>query len=143
MITSEVTLEQCVCVCVRFPQIQFEYQDPTANFNRSRVKGPVVRLLRVRERDAATALEVTAGGRVSGERKKEGERERENERERRRERLVCVCVCSCITWWWTRRRRGSSCSRKAISVDDTPSSLSTRSPPGPSQTALSGRLRAW
>ena len=50
----------------RFPQIQFDYQDPTANFDRSRVKGPVVRLLRVKEREAATALEVTAGGRVSG-----------------------------------------------------------------------------
>ena len=49
----------------RFPQIQFDYQDPTANFDRSRVKGPVVRLLRVKEREAATALEVTAGGRVS------------------------------------------------------------------------------
>ena len=50
----------------RFPQIQFDYQDPTVNFDRSRVKGPVVRLLRVKEREAATALEVTAGGRVSG-----------------------------------------------------------------------------
>ena len=50
----------------RFPQIQFEYQDPSANFDHARVKGPVVRLLRVKEREAATALEVTAGGRVSG-----------------------------------------------------------------------------
>lgn len=55
----------CVCICDRFPQIQFEYQDPFANFDRGRVKGPVVRLLRVKEKEAATALEVTAGGRVS------------------------------------------------------------------------------
>ena len=55
-----------VVICHRFPQSHFEYQDPTTNFDRSRVKGPVVRLLRVRERGAATALEVTAGGRVSG-----------------------------------------------------------------------------
>ena len=49
---------------LRFPQIQFDYQDPSPNFDRRRVKGPVARLLRVREREAATALEVTAGGRV-------------------------------------------------------------------------------
>ena len=59
----------CVCVCVdcRFPQVQFEYNDPSANFDRRRVRGPVVRLMTVREREAATALEVTAGGRVRRE----------------------------------------------------------------------------
>ena len=67
-----------MCVDCRFPQIQFEYNDPSANFDRRRVKGPVVRLMRVREREAATALEVTAGGRVRGEGGgKEGEEERE------------------------------------------------------------------
>ena len=54
----------CGCCCHRFPQIQFEYNDPSAGFDRRRVRGPVVRLMRVREREAATALEVTAGGRV-------------------------------------------------------------------------------
>ena len=57
----------CVCVDCRFPQVQFEYNDPSANFDRRRVRGPVVRLMTVREREAATALEVTAGGRVRRE----------------------------------------------------------------------------
>ncbi|CAI8055740.1 Structural maintenance of chromosomes protein 2 [Geodia barretti] len=48
----------------KFPQVQFEYNDPSANFDRRRVRGPVVRLMTVREREAATALEVTAGGRL-------------------------------------------------------------------------------
>ena len=59
-----------MCVDCRFPQVQFEYNDPSANFDRRRVRGPVVRLMTVREREAATALEVTAGGRV---RREEGE----------------------------------------------------------------------
>ena len=98
----------------RFPQIQFEYQDPTANFDRSRVKGPLVRLLRVREREAATALEVTAGGRVSGEREEGGRGEMVLSVRMYNSSSVCVCtcvpvcvcLCACVhviyssTMWW-------------------------------------------
>ncbi len=50
-------------VC-RFPQLQFEYKDPEKNFNRKSVHGIVARLLRVKDVSTATALEVTAGGKV-------------------------------------------------------------------------------
>ena len=49
---------------VRFPQLQFEYQDPVPGFNREKVKGPVAKLVRVKDMSAATALEVAAGGKV-------------------------------------------------------------------------------
>lgn len=48
----------------RFPQLQFEYQDPVPGFNRERVKGPVAKLIRVKDMSAATALEVAAGGKL-------------------------------------------------------------------------------
>lgn len=48
----------------RFPQVQFNYQDPSRNFNRDKVKGPVAKLIRVNDVSAATALEVTAGSKV-------------------------------------------------------------------------------
>ena len=49
----------------RFPQVQFEYQDPRPNFERSKVKGPVAKLIRVKDMSTATALEVTAGSKVA------------------------------------------------------------------------------
>ena len=59
---------QQVCVptlhLCRFPQVQFIYQDPSRNFDRNRVKGPVAKLVRVNDVSAATALEVTAGSKV-------------------------------------------------------------------------------
>ena len=48
-----------------FPQVQFQYHDPCPNFNRSSVKGPLAKLIRVKDVSTATALEVTAGGKVS------------------------------------------------------------------------------
>ena len=48
----------------RFPQVQFEYQDPSPKFDRSKVKGPVAKLIRVKDMSTATALEVTAGSKV-------------------------------------------------------------------------------
>ena len=60
----------------RFPQIQFEYKDPSPRFDRCSVKGVVVRLVRVRERESATALEVTAGGKVCEGKREEGRRGR-------------------------------------------------------------------
>ncbi|XP_076058324.1 structural maintenance of chromosomes 2 [Oratosquilla oratoria] len=48
----------------RYPQLCFEYRDPERNFDRSRVKGLVCKLIQLRDPSTATALEVTAGGRL-------------------------------------------------------------------------------
>lgn len=48
----------------RFPQLLFEYTDPSPRFDRTCVKGPVAKLVRVNDVSTATALEVTAGGRL-------------------------------------------------------------------------------
>ncbi|CAH3192698.1 unnamed protein product, partial [Porites evermanni] len=45
----------------KFPNLQFEYKDPEANFNRSKVKGLVAQLIQVKDVSTATGLEVTAG----------------------------------------------------------------------------------
>ncbi|KAK3249583.1 Structural maintenance of chromosomes protein 2 [Cymbomonas tetramitiformis] len=45
-------------------RVDFQYRDPERNFDHSRVKGVVARLLRVREPEAAQALEVVAGGKL-------------------------------------------------------------------------------
>lgn len=49
-------------------RLNFEYSDPTPNFDRSKVKGLVANLVDIDEahRDASTALEVAAGGRLYG-----------------------------------------------------------------------------
>ena len=44
--------------------VKFEYSDPTDDFDRSRVKGLVSRLIKLKDVHAATALEVTAGGKL-------------------------------------------------------------------------------
>ena len=49
----------------RFPQLRFDYTDPEKNFDRRRVKGLVCKLVQVKDTSNATALEVTAGGKVS------------------------------------------------------------------------------
>ena len=52
-------------LCVyRFPQLQFQYKDPERGFDRRAVHGPVARLITVKDPVTATALEVTAGGKV-------------------------------------------------------------------------------
>lgn len=48
----------------RFPQLQFEYMDPEKNFDRRKVKGMVAKLIKLKDVSAATALEVTAGGKL-------------------------------------------------------------------------------
>ena len=56
-----------VCYVVlhcRFPQLQFEYSNPTPGFDCRKVKGPVAKLVRLKDPSTATALEVTAGGKV-------------------------------------------------------------------------------
>ncbi|KAJ0043677.1 hypothetical protein Pint_17204 [Pistacia integerrima] len=44
--------------------VQFIYRDPVKNFDRSKVKGVVAKLIKVRDSSTMTALEVTAGGKL-------------------------------------------------------------------------------
>lgn len=44
--------------------VEFQYTNPEANFDRSRVKGRVVKLLELKDSTTATALEVVAGGKL-------------------------------------------------------------------------------
>lgn len=48
----------------RFPQLRFYYEDPEPNFRRDSVKGLVCKSINVRDRRAAYALEIAAGGKV-------------------------------------------------------------------------------
>ena len=52
------------CPIFRFPQLQFQYRDPEKNFDRSKVHGLVAKLVKVKDPQTATALEVAAGGKV-------------------------------------------------------------------------------
>ena len=45
-------------------RLQFSYSDPERGFDRSKVKGIVAKLVEVKEPEAASALEVVAGGRL-------------------------------------------------------------------------------
>lgn len=38
--------------------VQFSYRDPVRNFDRSKVKGVVAKLIKVKDRNSMTALEV-------------------------------------------------------------------------------------
>nr|XP_010318163.1 structural maintenance of chromosomes protein 2-1 [Solanum lycopersicum] len=48
----------------RLSNIDFTYSDPVKNFNRSKVKGVVAKLIKVKNSSAMTALEVAAGGKL-------------------------------------------------------------------------------
>jgi structural maintenance of chromosome 2 len=48
----------------RYPQTRFEYQKPEPNFDAKSVKGIVCKLINVKDKKAAYALEVAAGGKV-------------------------------------------------------------------------------
>jgi len=48
----------------RYPQLQFQYKDPERGFDRRAVHGLVARLITVKDPNTATALEVSAGGKV-------------------------------------------------------------------------------
>jgi structural maintenance of chromosome 2 len=56
--------EKVADLTARFSHIQLDYRDPVPNFDKSRVKGLVINLLKVKDPKATTALEVTAGGRL-------------------------------------------------------------------------------
>uniref|UniRef100_A0ACD5XAI0 Uncharacterized protein n=1 Tax=Avena sativa TaxID=4498 RepID=A0ACD5XAI0_AVESA len=44
--------------------VHFSYRDPVKNFDRSKVKGVVAKLIKIKDSSTATALEVAAGGRL-------------------------------------------------------------------------------
>ncbi|QCD85527.1 structural maintenance of chromosome 2 [Vigna unguiculata] len=44
--------------------VEFTYRDPVKNFERSKVKGVVAKLIKVKDSSTMTALEVTAGGKL-------------------------------------------------------------------------------
>ncbi|GMY07815.1 structural maintenance of chromosomes protein 2-1-like [Fagus crenata] len=44
--------------------VEFTYHDPVKNFDRSKVKGVVAKLMKVKDSSTMTALEVTAGGKL-------------------------------------------------------------------------------
>lgn len=43
----------------RLGNVDFQYRDPARNFDRSKVKGVVAKLIKVKDSSAMTALEVT------------------------------------------------------------------------------------
>ena len=49
---------------VRVPHLNFQYTDPEPGFDRSKVHGLVCKLVRVKNPDTGTALEVVAGSKV-------------------------------------------------------------------------------
>ncbi|EFN64694.1 Structural maintenance of chromosomes protein 2 [Camponotus floridanus] len=48
----------------RYPQTRFEYQNPGPNFNEKSVKGIVCKLIDIKDKRAAYALEIAAGGKL-------------------------------------------------------------------------------
>lgn len=49
----------------KYPQTRFEYRNPESNFNAKSVKGMVCKLIDIKDKRAAYALEVAAGGKVT------------------------------------------------------------------------------
>ncbi|CAD6228646.1 unnamed protein product [Miscanthus lutarioriparius] len=67
--STELEIVQKLKDCVRklsgeLANVHFSYRDPERNFDRSKVKGVVARLIRIKDSSTATALEVAAGGRL-------------------------------------------------------------------------------
>lgn len=54
-----------VLIVYRIPGVQFHYQTPRQGFDHSRVNGVVAKLIDMKDPKYATALEITAGGKVS------------------------------------------------------------------------------
>ncbi|XP_076762636.1 structural maintenance of chromosomes 2 [Xylocopa sonorina] len=48
----------------RYPQTRFDYQTPEPNFNHKSVKGVVCKLITIKDKKAAYALEIAAGGKL-------------------------------------------------------------------------------
>ncbi|KAK0585836.1 hypothetical protein LWI29_034669 [Acer saccharum] len=67
--TAEMELVQKlkdeICdLSAQLANVQFTYRDPMKNFDRSKVKGVVAKLIKVKNSSTMTALEVTAGGKL-------------------------------------------------------------------------------
>ena len=65
MLSVEMATVDNINAVNRFPQLQFQYKDPERGFDRRAVHGLVATLITVKDPATATALEVSAGGRVS------------------------------------------------------------------------------
>ena len=48
----------------KFPQLNFEYSNPTPDFDRNKVKGLVCNLFKIKDPKFSTALEIAAGGKL-------------------------------------------------------------------------------
>ncbi|KAK1563054.1 hypothetical protein Q3G72_021541 [Acer saccharum] len=58
-------LKDEICdLSAQLANVQFTYRDPVKNFDRSKVKGVVAKLIKVKNSSTMTALEVTAGGKL-------------------------------------------------------------------------------
>ncbi|KAK2653531.1 hypothetical protein Ddye_013387 [Dipteronia dyeriana] len=58
-------LKDEICdLSAQLANVQFSYRDPVKNFDRSKVKGVVSKLIKVKNSSTMTALEVTAGGKL-------------------------------------------------------------------------------
>lgn len=130
----------------RFPQLQFDYKDPEKNFDRSKVHGLVCKLIKIKDVKMATALEVSAGGKV---------RVKNCHWDVHSLSLsvclavyrviykICFVFDSCTMWLWTQRWQGRNWSRRESWGDGTPSSPSIRSQPAVSPRTLYGEPRTW
>ncbi|KAI3778098.1 hypothetical protein L2E82_07123 [Cichorium intybus] len=56
--------EEIRMISSRLGNIEFSYRDPVKNFDRSKVKGVVAKLIKVKDSATMTALEVCAGGKL-------------------------------------------------------------------------------
>ncbi|GJT65087.1 structural maintenance of chromosomes protein 2-1 [Tanacetum coccineum] len=56
--------EEIRMISSRLGNVDFSYRDPVKNFDRSKVKGVVAKLVKVKDSSAMTALEVCAGGKL-------------------------------------------------------------------------------
>ncbi|CAI9295758.1 unnamed protein product [Lactuca saligna] len=56
--------EEIRMISSRLGNIEFSYRDPVKNFDRSKVKGVVAKLIKVKDSSTMTALEVCAGGKL-------------------------------------------------------------------------------
>ncbi|KAL8049884.1 hypothetical protein ABFX02_06G048100 [Erythranthe guttata] len=56
--------EEARIISSQLANVEFNYSDPEKNFDRSRVKGVVAKLIKVKDSSAVVALEVAAGGKL-------------------------------------------------------------------------------
>ncbi|KAK6132193.1 hypothetical protein DH2020_034051 [Rehmannia glutinosa] len=56
--------EEARIISSQLANVEFNYNDPEKNFDRSRVKGVVAKLIKVKDSSAVVALEVAAGGKL-------------------------------------------------------------------------------